>query len=101
MKYVSDITGKTYDSAKECLEAEEKFEKAIAEAKEKKEKLAAERKERATEVEDAYKSVLEAKKVYNEKLNAFCKDFGSFHMTVKTGDENPFNMFESFFRDWF
>ena len=33
----------------------------------------------------------------NEKLDAFKKDYGSFHMTIKTGEDNPFNLFEPLF----
>ena len=112
MKILSDKTNKEYATVEECLAAEKAFdemvakqqaekEKALAEQKAKEEKLAAERKARATEVEDAYKAVVEAQKVYREKLNAFVKDYGSFHMTLKTGDGNPFDLFHGFFENWF
>ena len=108
MKIISEKTGKEYATVEECMAAEEQFEKelaekkaaeekALAEAKAKKEALAAARKERAAEVEEAYKAILAAQKVYREKLDAFVKDYGSFHMTVKTGDGNPFDLFNGFF----
>jgi hypothetical protein len=108
MKIYSEKTNKEYATVEDCLAAEKEYddaiaekkakeEKALAEAKAKREELAAARKERATEVEDAYKAVLEAQKVYRQKLDAFVKDYGSFHMTVKTGDGNPFDLFNGFF----
>lgn len=113
MKIMSEKTGKEYATVEECVAAEKAFdeaiaekkakeEKALAEVKAKKEKLTAERKERAVEVENAYKAILEAQKVYREKLNAFVKDYGSFHMTVRTGENNPFDFFEDFWKNfWF
>lgn len=112
MKIISEKTGKEYATVEECVKAEEEFdkvvaekkaaeEKALAEVKAKKEALAATRKERAKEVEDAFKAILEAQKHYNEVKNKFLEDYGSFHMTVKTGDGNPFDFFNSFFdRFW-
>lgn len=101
MKYFSEKTNKTYDTEKDCLNAEIEFDNAAAKERMKKEKLAGERKARANEVEEAYKAVLEASKKYREKLNAFVKDYGSFHMTLRTGEGNPFDLFDRFFdRFW-
>ena len=101
MKYYSENTRKFYDNEQECAQAEIEYNKKLAAEKAKKEELSNARKTRANEVEEAYKAVLEAQKVYREKLNAFVKDYGSFHMTLKTGEDNPFNLFESFFdRFW-
>ena len=112
MKIYSEKTNKEYATVDECLAAEEQFEKelaekkaaeekALVEAKAKKEALAAARKERAKEVEDAFKAIFEAQKHYNEVKNKFLEDYGSFHMTIKTGDGNPFNLFNSLFdRFW-
>ena len=108
MKIYSEKTNREYATVEECLNAEKEYdkamaekkaaeEKALAEAKARQEALVANRKERATEVEDAYKAILEAQKVYREKLDAFVKDYGSFHMTIKTGDSNPFDLFNGFF----
>lgn len=108
MKIISEKTNKEYASVEECLAAEKEFddaiaaekaakEKALVEAKAKKEQLAAVRKERAAEVEAAYKAVTEAQKHFREVLNAFTKDYGSFHMTLRTGDGNPFDLFNHFF----
>ena len=101
MKYYSENTREFYDSEQECAQAEIEYSKKLAAEKAKKEELSNARKTRANEIEEAYKAILEAKKHYNELLDAFVKDYGSFHMTLKTGDDNPFNLFESFFdRFW-
>lgn len=97
MKIISEKTGLEYASVEECVNAEKEYDEKIAAEKAKKEALDNQRKNRAIEVEDAYKAVLAAQKAYKEKLNAFVKDYGSFHMTLKTGDGNPFDLFESFF----
>lgn len=98
MKYVSEITKKAYDTEKECLEAEkifqEKQEKALVEKK----KKDAERTSRAKEVEDAYKTAVEANKAYREKLNAFVKDYGSFHMTYSGTSNLIDDVFNSVFK---
>ena len=100
MKILSEKTNKEYASVEECLAAEKKFDKQVALEKAKKDELANIRKDRAKEVEDAYKAILEAKKHYNELLNNFVKDYGSFHMTLHTGDGNPFDLFNRFFDNW-
>lgn len=112
MKIISEKTNQEYSTVEECVAAEEQYdkelaekkaaeEKALVEAKAKKEALMAARKDRAAEVEEAYKAILAAQKTYREKLDSFVKDYGSFHMTIKTGDGNPFDLFNSFFdRFW-
>lgn len=98
---IYDKMGKEHKTVDEALAAEKAYDEKIAAEQKKKEELAATRKARAAEVEEAAKAVIEAKKVYNEKLKAFTKDYGAFHFTVKTGADNPFDMFD-FFRDfWF
>lgn len=93
MKILSEKTNKYYATVDECLKAEKEFDEAVAAKKAKEEKLTAERKERAAEVEKAYKAVVEANENYHKMLDAFVKDYGSFHMTIHTGDFNPFNAF--------
>jgi len=101
MKIYSEKTNKEYKSVEECLAAEKAFDEKLALEKAKKEELATQRKARAAEVEEAYGAIIKAQKAYREKLNAFVKDYGSFHMTVKTGEGNPFNMFDWFKDFWF
>jgi len=93
MKIFSEKTNQEYSSVEECLAAEKEFDEALAAKKAEEEKLTEARKSRAIEVEEAYKAILEAQKVYREKLDAFIKDYGSFHMTLRTGDFNPFDGF--------
>lgn len=106
MKYYGERTNKLYDTEKECMEAEaqakekenlEKIrkERELALAKEQKEKAIAERKEYANRVEAARKAYLEAQKAYRTELEGFCKKYGTYHYTVKDGEEIP-----SLF-DWF
>lgn len=101
MKIYSEKTNKEYKTVDECLAAEKVFDDKLALEKAKKAELASQRKARAAEVEEAYGAIIKAQKAYREKLNAFVKDYGSFHMTVKTGEDNPFNMFDWFKDFWF
>ena len=96
MKIYSEKTNKEYKTVEECLAAEKAFDDKLALEKAKKAELTTQRKARAAEVEEAYSAIIKAQKAYREKLNAFVKDYGSFHMTVKTGEGNPFDTF-----DWF
>lgn len=90
MKIFSEKTNKYYSTVDECIEAEKK----VAAKEAKKKELSDARKNRAKEVEDAYKARLEADKVYQEKLNKFIEDYGSFHMTFDTKLENPVSLFD-------
>jgi phage-related tail protein len=97
MKYYSEVTRQYYDTEKACLEAEFKVkeeqnrekirrERAEREAKEKQEKLTAERKARAAEVEEARKAMVAAQKKYQEVLEAFVKDYKTYHLSL-TGED--------------
>ena len=97
MKYYSENTRKFYDSEQECAQAEIEYNKKLAAEKAKKEELSSARRTRANEVEEAYKQAIDAQNKYRQLLSKFCKDYGKFHMTIKTGEENPFDMFYSFF----
>ena len=101
MKILSEKTNKYYATVDECLAAEKAFDEAEAKKKAEAQKLNATRKERANEVETAYNVSLEANKHYHELLDAFVKDYGSFHMTVHTGDLNPFDSFSHLFDTFF
>lgn len=116
MRYYSEVTKNFYDTEKACLEAEFKVkeeqnrqkilkEKAEREAKEKQEKFAAERKARANEVEEARKAMVAAQHKYSEALEAFCKDFGTFHTTLTKDDAKGiiptlFDIFNPLFFDF-
>ena len=75
--YYSDVTKKYYESEDALIAAETEVIKAQRAAEEKNKV----RKERAQEVEDAYKSAVEAQKKYLELRNKFVKDYGSYHTT--------------------
>jgi hypothetical protein len=96
MKIYSEKTNQEYQTVDECLAAEKEFDEAVAAEEAKKKELAETRKSRAAEVEDAYKAVLEANKVYREKLNAFIKDYGSFHTTIKDSGEGWLDFMDIF-----
>lgn len=110
MRYYSDKLGKFYDTAEACQKAEFeakeqenreriKKERAEREAKEKQEKLAVERKARAAEVEDARKAMITARKKYFEALEAFTRDYGSFHLSLTGEDARKAipTLFDNFF----
>lgn len=81
MKYLSEITNKAYDS----IEALEKAEAEVTTAKN-------ERAIAAKEVEKAMATAREAQKAANEKLENFCKKYGSFKTTLKSADTfDPFD----------
>lgn len=86
MKYYSDETKKLYDT-EEALKA---AEKAVVEARKEKEKLKEQRSARAKEVEDAFKAVEQAQARAYELLNAFTKDYGSFHMSWSDSVKKPY-----------
>ena len=110
MKYFSEVTRQYYDTEKACLEAEFKVkeeqnrqtilkEKAAREAKEKQEKLAAARKIRANEVEEARKAMVAAQSKYREVLEAFVRDYGTYHLSLNGEDAKGLipTLFDNFF----
>lgn len=93
MRFYSDKLNKFYESEENCLAAEKAFDaeqeqKALA--KKKKDEVRA---ARAKEVENAYKAYRDAQKTYHDKLAAFTKDYGSFHMTIKNDANDAFRTF--------
>ena len=111
IKIYSDKTNKFYNSVEEANHAEfelkeqenrEKIQKEreAALAKQKKEQALAERKACAAEVDEARKAYLAAQKCYREKLEGFCKKYGTYHYTVENGDEIPslFDIFGNLFK---
>lgn len=97
IKFYSDKTNKYYPTAEAAEKAEfelkeqENRERAKKERearlkKEKEEKLAAERKARAAEVEDARKVMVAAQSKYREVLDAFVRDYNSFHFSIDSDD---------------
>ena len=93
MKYYSELTKKVYDSPEEVNAAEAE----IKAEEERKLQLKEKRTERAKEIEDAYKVLVDAQKRYNELVNQFVKDYGSFHMTYN-GEKPIVDLWENLFR---
>jgi hypothetical protein len=94
MKILSEKTRKFYDTVEQCQEAEAAWDAEQAAKEAERKALAEVRKERAKEVEDAYIKAREAEKDFIKLRNAFVKDFGSFHMTIREQNAPP-----SFFDD--
>ena len=99
MKILSEKTKKFYPTVEACEAAEAEYDAKMAKIEAERKALAETRKERAKEVEDAYKKAKEAEKHYLDLRNEFIKDFGSFHMTVRS-QEVPSN-FDDLFRLFF
>jgi hypothetical protein len=99
MKYFSEKTKKFYENAEDCVAAETAFDEEQARIAAEQKALAESRKERAKEVEDAYKMAEDWRRKYLELRNAFVKDFGSFHMTIRNSDVPT--GFEDLFRFFF
>lgn len=100
LRYYSDVTHQFYDNEKACLEAEFKVkeeqnkekilkERKERERKEKEERLSAERKARAAEVEEARKAMTAAQTKYKDLLEAFVRDYKSYHYSTKDVKEIP------------
>ena len=89
------VNGKLYSTKEEA----EKAELALEEAKAKEAKLSEERKARAKEIDEARVALVEAEKRYNKLVNAFIKDYGSYHFSYTSTEPDAFdNLFDSFFR---
>ena len=87
MKYFSEVTNKVYDS----IDALESAENEVSAAKN-------ERAIAAKEVEAAMNAAREAQKDANEKLENFCKKYGSFKTTLRAGES--VDPFEWLFKLW-
>ena len=89
------VNGKLYSTKEEA----EKAELALEEAKAKEAKLSEERKARAKEIDEARAAVVEAEKRYNKLVNAFVKDYGSYHFSYTSTEPDIVDgLFDSFFR---
>lgn len=107
MKYYSEVTRTTYNTAAECIAAEkaheaeqkreeERRQKEALALKEKKEKEAAARKEAAAKVEEARKVMVEAQKAYRDALTDFCANYGTYHASLSSVHDIP-TLFSDFF----
>lgn len=87
MKIYSEKLKRLFDTANECLEAEDKYDAEKAEAEKKKKQEAEGRKIASKRVEDAYTKLSEARKDYEKELSSFCEKYGSYHCTY---DKNTY-----------
>ena len=95
MKYYSEITNRTYNTEKECIEAEQAIVKAREEKKAKEEKLSKERAERAKIVYEKRIAYVKALEDYREEVQKFVKDYGSYHMSYSS--KSPLSLFDMLF----
>lgn len=95
MKYFSELTNKKYDTVEEL----EKAELAVKQKEEEQKKLSAEKKARADEVEAARNAMNGAIKNYEKVLNAFLRDYKTYHWSETTTDSAPkwLGFFDNFF----
>ena len=82
MKYYSDKTKKLYDSVELLNEAEMAYDEVHAAEL----KKAEQKKNAAEAIKAARKAVIDAQRRYNELVNQFIKDDGSYHETYRDGD---------------
>jgi len=97
MKYYSDVLRKFYDTEKDCVQAEAQYKKEQDEKAKAEAKKAETRKARAEEVEAAMKAATDARKKYEKLLNEFCKDYGTFHYSFNSKDEDLNTLFNFLF----
>lgn len=93
MKYYSEKLKKVYDTVEQLKTAEAEYDKAHAAEI----KKAEERKRRADEITAARKDLQNAQKKYNELVNKFIKDYGSYHATYNGEDVSALDVFYRLF----
>ena len=93
MKYYSEKLKKVYDTVEQLQKAEAEYDKAHAAEI----KKAEERKRRADEIAAARKDLQNAQKKYNELVNKFIKDYGSYHATYNGEDVSATDLFYRLF----
>lgn len=94
IKYYSEQLNQLFNSVEELQAAEDKVNVAKRAEEEKKAQLKAQREQRAKEVEDAFKVAHDDTKKAYELLNAFVKDYGSYHTSIKNV---PISIWDAFF----
>ena len=96
MKFYSEKLDKLFDDEKSLVKAEDEHDVRVAAEKAKQEQLANTRKERAKAIEEQYKKVVEARNEYKKLVDDFTKDYGSFHMSVKSNNLADMDLFDLF-----
>ena len=88
IQYYSNITKELYETEEACLKAEQAHTAAARKKEEEERRKSEERKARAQEVEKARIAANEAAANYRKLLEDFCKDYGSYHYTIKNSTDN-------------
>lgn len=96
MIITSEKTHKTYETVEECIAAEKAFDEEQARKEKAQKQLQSERKARAEEIEVARKAMNEAQNNYRKLVEAFVRDYKSYHTTILSVKDLP-----SFIREWF
>ena len=96
MKFYSEKLDKLFDDEKSLVKAEDEHDVRVAAEKAKQEQLVKTRKERAKAIEEQYKKVVEARNEYKKLVDDFTKDYGSFHMSVKSNNLTDMDLFDLF-----
>ena len=103
MKFYSEVTKKLYDTEAELNDAETVIKKAECEKKARETKLKNERAARAKVVDAAFEDYRKAKEIAKKKysdanalLDAFVKDYGTYHVSISEKNKRADNFDELF-----
>ena len=96
MKFYSEKLDKLFDDEKALVKAEDEYEVRIAAEKAKQEQLANTRKERAKAIEEQYKKVINDRAEYKRLVDEFTRDYGQFHMSIKSDNLADMDLFDLF-----
>lgn len=99
MKYYSEVTQETYDTAEACEKAEKGFKQLGLKEKLEKERESYERKAAAKRVEDARIAMQKAQKTYRDELKAFISKYKTYHYSSSDVEDYPatYSLFDFFF----
>ena len=103
MKFYSEVTKKLYDTEAALNDAENAIKKAESENKAREIKLKNERAVRAKVVDAAFEDYRKAKEIAKKKysdandlLDAFVKDYGTYHVSISEKNKRADNFDELF-----
>lgn len=103
MKFYSEVTKKLYDTEAALNDAENAIKKAECENKAREIKLKNERAARAKVVDAAFEDYRKAKEIAKKKysdanalLDAFVKDYGTYHVSISEKNKRADNFDELF-----
>lgn len=103
MKFYSEITKKLYDTEADLNDAESEIKRAECEKKARETKLKNERAARAKVVDAAFEDYRKAKEIAKKKysdandlLDAFVKDYGTYHVSISEKNKRADNFDELF-----